>query len=345
MLSITGPINNLSYGVVTKNIAEQLSDIATLFPINNRVDCDITSNLKKCLERANHGHKDYNPSTPCIRIWHASDMSAFYGRERIGWPIFELEEFTLNEYKHLKSLDKIIVCSEWAKQVVESYFKIPVVKVPLGVNTDIFKYKVKPNSDKVVFLNIGKWEVRKGHKRLADAFRNAFPTEDVELWMSCTNPFYDCSSWENEYRQKLGSRVKFIPFLETQKQLAEVIQMSDVGIFPSHAEGFMLPGLEMLACGKQLVTTNFTAQTEYCNSDNSILIESSGKIPARDGKWFHHGEWNDYNTDDLVDALRLSYKKAKERNINGESTGRRFAWFESARIIRRSICGISSFND
>ena len=56
---------------------------------------------------------------PCIRIWHQDDMSQFVGRgPKIGFPIFELNKFNKKESYHLSNVDKLFVCSEWAKNIV-----------------------------------------------------------------------------------------------------------------------------------------------------------------------------------------------------------------------------------
>ena len=55
--------------------------------------------------------------------------------------------------------------------------------------------------------------------------------------------------------------------------------MADCGLFPARAEGWNLELLEMMACGKQVIATNYSAHTEFCTKENSILIESDENIP------------------------------------------------------------------
>ena len=67
---------------------------------------------------------------------------------------------------------------------------------------------------------------------------------------------------------------------------------ADCGIFPSRAEGWNLDMLEMMALNKSIITTNYSAHTEFCNKDNSFLIDISETEPANDGKWFFgQGNW------------------------------------------------------
>ena len=58
------------------------------------------------------------------------------------------------------------------------------------------------------------------------------------------------------------------------------------------AEGWNLELLEMLACGKQVITTNYSAHTEFCNKENAF-VDIEKNETAYDGKWFNGkvGEW------------------------------------------------------
>ena len=61
---------------------------------------------------------------------------------------------------------------------------------------------------------------------------------------------------------------------------------TDCGIFPSRAEGWNLELLEMLACIKSVITTHYSAHTEFCDDVNSDLVEIKETELAYDGKWF-----------------------------------------------------------
>ena len=60
----------------------------------------------------------------------------------------------------------------------------------------------------------------------------------------------------------------------------------DVGIFPSRAEGWNLEILELMSCGKHIITTNYSAHTEFCNKENALLVDIDELETAYDGKWF-----------------------------------------------------------
>ena len=116
MLNVVSPINQLGYGVAGLNICKELDRISpvSLFPISqptvtSQEDFDIIQDMIR-----NSKKPDFD--APCLRIWHQHDMSQFVGRgEKIGFPIFELDSFNEIEKHHLSWLDKIFVCSNWAK--------------------------------------------------------------------------------------------------------------------------------------------------------------------------------------------------------------------------------------
>ncbi len=190
-------------------------------------------------------------------------------------------------------------------------------------------------------MTIGKWETRKGHDVLHKIFKAAFPKEqDVELWCFAYNPFLSSEEkqrWENNYRVELGNRVKFFPRVNN---LTQYIQMAHCGIFLSRAEGWNLGLLEMMAMGKYVITTNCSAHTEFCNNDNSNLVQIDELEPAYDGKWFFNtGNWaklGKNQIDQSIEYLRKAYGlfyENKRVNEAGIETGKQFTFENTSKVI------------
>ena len=358
-LNVISPINQLGYGIAGLNIVKSLSELEheiSLFIIGQaEAGPEHTDMLKSCINKA--GVPDF--SAPCIRIWHQHDMSQFVGTgTRVGFPIFELDTFTEQEMYHLDYLDKIFVCSQWAKDIVVTnlYKKykndnlaLNTHVVPLGVDRNIFREA--PSSRKeTVFFNCGKWEVRKGHDILFKAFNEAFKEEDdVELWMMCENPFYsreENANWETMYKGSgLGNKIRMIPRQQTQNDVYNIMIQTDCGVFPARAEGWNLELLEMMSCGKQVIATNYSAHTEFCNHNNCLLIETDDTEPAQDGKWFFgQGNWakiEDAQFNSLVEHLRMIHDLKQSGNLHtnsgGIATAKKYSWENTAKEIINAL--------
>ena len=167
MINIIAPINPLGYGVTGLNITKSLYKIDQSISLNiigdpfltDQKDADI---VRECNKNGMMPKWD----NPCLRIWHQHDMSMFIGNgPKIGFPIFELEEFDDLEKYHLSHLDKIFVCSHWAKEVVLKNIDISddnVNVVPLGVDSSIFpvveKLKIKDHQQYFLIAESGKSE-------------------------------------------------------------------------------------------------------------------------------------------------------------------------------------------
>jgi|TARA_R100000808_G_scaffold2804_3_gene10578 glycosyltransferase involved in cell wall biosynthesis len=345
------PINQLGYGVASGNIVKALGELGNsiaLWPLGkpdwpNQEDHELFTTCMHLTDLP-----DFN--APCIRIWHQNDMSQFVGRgPKIGFPIFEMDRFTEVEVHHLSSLDKIFVCSKWAKKIVEENVNISpenVHVIPLGVNPDIFSSTGIAGRKETVFFNCGKWEIRKGHDIISEAFDRAFePDDNVELWMMCANPFYSPQEnydWERQYKTcKMGSKVRMIPKQRDQHSVSDIMKTADCGVFPAKAEGWNLELLEMMSCGKHVIATNYSGHTEFCNSENCMLIECDELEDAHDGKWFNgQGQWAkiDEKQIDMIAAYMRDIHALKqsgllEKNIAGIETAQKFSWENSAQAI------------
>ena len=347
-VNLVAPINTVSYGIVSLNILKELSKVldVSLWPIGepqitNQNDYDI---FKKAILNA----QSYDPKAPCIRIWHQFDLAQFVGNgPHIGFPIFELDEFTKAEKHQLESVDHLFVCSNWAKEVVQknigeyhkNFYRTHVV--PLGVDTNIFVPTQPVPKKNFVFLNCGKWEVRKGHDILCEAFNSAFSdSDDVELWLMTHNLFStneEKLAWERKYIDtplfKAG-KIKFIPRVDTHEEVYKIMANADCGVFPSRAEGWNLEALEMLSVGRPLVITDYSAHKDFCNTENSTLIPTHGTELAFDNKWFFgQGKWATLKVGEVAKAMRVAYDKGRMYNKNGVDIATKFSWKNTAKEI------------
>ena len=344
-LNLIAPINQLGYGVAGINTLKALQEEGvnvSFFPIGQPQV--VTQEDAEAVKRGMESAKLFDPTAPCVRMWHQHDMAQFVGRgKHIGFPIFELDTFNELEKHHLNSCDELMVCSRWAKGVTETVVDCNVNVVPLGVDMNIFKPAPARTDDKVIFFNCGKWEVRKGHDILIEAFRKvAEEHKNVELWMMCTNPF-NSPEEENRWRQLYNHpQVRLIPRAETQVEVYNIMSQVDCGVFPSRGEGWNLELLEMMAAGKHVIATNYSAHTEFCSEENCGLVPISSKEPAFDGKWFFgQGNWaaiNAFEIKSLVQNMKdIASKGNKEVNEAGIQTAKTFSWQNTAREIIKCL--------
>lgn len=347
-VNFIAPFNQLGYGVVGYNIWRELRKLYDLsvFPIG-----PITIDQQEIPNLINDINRLYSSKNPSIKIYHEFALIDFPGSPRIGFPIFELDDFPLkkngpieiNVKNVLKQCDILCVASNWAKQVLLNHNILnsdSIKVVPLGVDRSIFYHE---KSNKKVFLSIGKTEIRKSHDILIKCFNKAFDRE-VELWIMWDNPFFtkeEKVEWEQYYKSfKCADRIKFIPRVNSHMEVANIMRQASVGVFPYKAEGWNLELLEMMSCGKVVIATNYSGPTEYINNKNSILLEPTGMIDAFDGKWFlGGGKWAKISEDDLIEKMRLALEMSENiiYNTEGIETAKRLTWTNTIKKLNEIL--------
>jgi glycosyltransferase involved in cell wall biosynthesis len=348
-ISIASPLNNLSYGLASLNLIKRLHNHRkiVLFPIGS-IQLEDKDDTKLIQELVNN-QNTINIGATSLRIYHQFDLVQRIGKgPHIGWPIFELDTFTKREDANISSCDKLIVCSKWAAKVVYDNFGIDASVVPLGVDRSIF---YESTSDKwyepFTFLCVGKIEVRKGHDLLPHLFAKALPKdENWQLRMLWGNPFLpkdEKQHWVSYYKSILGDRVTFSDRVATQKDVANEMREADCGISISRAEGWNLPLLELMSCGKPVIATNYSGHTEFCDNDNSFLINmESGLETANDGRWFHgHGRWaklGELEQEQIINSIRKVYSLGRGNvNNSGIETAKRFSWENAVKKLMEIV--------
>lgn len=359
-LNLIAPINTLGYGVVGLNILKHTMsrfDVA-LFPIGNveTSDQQDASLITQAISVANQ-FENFADS-PSLKIWHEFALADRIGQgTSFAFPFFELNTLDQRRLNHLSSVDHIIVASKWAQDIIHDHIpSASTYVVPLGVDSTIFTPTATPSNhdtNKCVFFNCGKWERRKGHDVILEIFKKAFPNEqDVELWMMCSNPFLppkQRQEWERYY--KTDNRIRLLPRVATSAEVSHIMGRTNCGIFPSRAEGWNLELLEMMAMGKHVIATNYSAHTEFCNNENSFLIDVSTLEPAEDDMFFQSGlgEWASLDNKCIsqgIEHMRQFYRKWQSDNsiINkgGLNTANEFSWTNTIDKLEEAIYGTKS---
>ena len=221
---------------------------------------------------------------------------------------------------------------------------VSVSVIPLGVDRSIF-HEVSYEPNKYIFLSAGKWEIRKGQNDIVEAFNRAFnPSDETELWMSMYNAFMPKEEMDKirirYLNTKMGraGKIKFVGPFKTQNDLARIMQSVSCGVFPSKAEGWGMETLEMMSCGKPVIVSNYSAHTEYCDDNNSLLIDPDGIVPAHDGMWFFgQGNWCTIPIDSIVDAMLYAYRAGNKVNNDGIITAEKYSWKNTADCILKSL--------
>lgn len=330
-LNYIAPLNQLGYGQTSKNFAISMLKAGvdlSIFPISEiSIEHEAYMKLQRFIPKISQKKIDKNAN--CLKIWHQNDLYEFVGKgKHIGFPIFELDRFTEAEKHSLNHCDEIVVCSEWAAGIVRnSGIARPVKVVPLGYDPNIFRpAPILKGSTK--FFNCGKWELRKGHDFILECFNKAFTMkDDVQLIMMCDNPFLpeQTKEWMKLYKNSnMGGKITFVPRQESHENVYYIMKQVDCGLFPARAEGWNLELLEVLACGKHAITTNYSGHTEFCK-EGCHLIDIDSLEVAKDNIWFHgDGLWaklGEAQLDQTVEYMRTIHDLKKSGNLSPNTAG------------------------
>lgn len=352
-INLQAPVTYTGYGVAGFNILVGLMEEGvetSLFPIGQPIA--INPSKLSLVEKAYNNRIKYNHKAPSLKIWHAWDLQSRIGSgPNYVFPFFELDTLSDIEQHNFQCSDHVFVASHWAKEILLKYnISTPISVVPLGVDTSIFDHNILAGNkpDKYIFSVIGKWEIRKCHDILLDIFAKAFPNnENYELWVNASsdNGYInneEKTQWENMYSSSpIKDKVKLFPPLKTHADMAKFLSYVDCGVYISRAEGWNLELLETMAMNKPVIASNYSAHTEFCNSDNSYLVDIDDIEPAHDGKYFRgQGNWakiGQKQIDQTVDYLRFVYNSQIKTNPEGLKTAQNLSWSNSARTLINSV--------
>jgi len=358
-VNLSAPVNQLGYGIVGLNVLAGLrrqGHSPALWVLGLP---EVPEQHRDLVNEAIARTSTFDRLAPSLRIWHQFDLAQHVGKGlHAALPIFELDRFRPVELHHLKQQDLVIVASAWAADILKANGIDNISIAPFGVDHDIFFPRDVDTAPEqpTIFLNVGKWELRKGHDLIVKAFNKAFaPSDNVKLVMLCYNPcFADPEKlrryneqWANLYRRSaLAEKIQVAESrLPTQEHVAEIMAAADCGVFPTRAEGWNLELGEMLAMGKTCIASNCSAHTQFVRDYNCKLIETTTLEDAYDGVWFFgQGKWYEMGDDQLeqlvvhmrdVHAQKQAGKSM--RNQAGIDMMKEFTWDHTVQTLSSAL--------
>jgi len=227
-----------------------------------------------------------------------------YGWEESSFPLKYVKEFNQN-------LDGITVMSKFVKRVLkEAGVKVPIKIVGLGVehilSTTPKPFNLKTNKS-FKFLHISSSFPRKGIDILLKAYIESFTAKDDVTLIIKTfpNPHNTIEDKIKKIREDKNSpEIILINQDLEDSYIAWLYKTSNALVAPSRGEGFGLPLAEAMLFNLPVITTNFGGQIDFCNSENSWLIDYSFKKAKT-----HLNLFNSYSAEPKVEDLKRLLKE------------------------------------
>jgi len=297
-------------------------------------------------------YKNWSLYNPTIRLSVANpkDMIQLGGRGKsIFYTLLELSKIPKDWVYGLKQVEEVWTPSHWSKEMISSSGvdedKIEVV--PEGVDSEMFKPttenligKQVPDDGTFKFLNLGKFEKRKGQRVLAKAFAEEFEEDEpVSLYFQEENPFQDENVYQELLRLNMPKHPKIQPYkinLATE-DMKKFYSSFDAFVNPSRGEGWCLPLIEAMACELPCITTNVTGMTEYVTEDNAFNIRTKGleqvDVPLPGIEVEMGMQWYRPDKKHLQKQMRYVFEHRKEprkRAKEGRKTAEKYSWERAA---------------
>ena len=251
-----------------------------------------------------------------IKLMHVQpdnlpEMIAFFQREKaadeyyIGFFAWETNHQPEAHYLGIQMVDEIWVPTEY---VAESFHKVtdnPVIAMPhaIEINEAVVwerSYFGLAEEDYLFHFSfdLHSWVDRKNPNAVVEAFQKAFPhNPGVKLVIKARNGYNyrhissnPLGSWERVLeKQAIDDRIIIINDELSHDEAMNLIRCCDCYISLHRSEGFGYTVAEAMLLGKPCITTGYSGNLEYCDTDNCFLVEYDEVFIQPDQYIFYKG--------------------------------------------------------
>lgn len=199
----------------------------------------------------------------------------------IAYWLWELEEFPDEWVEYINLLDEIWTPAEYISESIRKKTDKPVITVPYHVTApscDTYDrtYFGIPE-DKFLFLmmfDCGSMIERKNPKAVIDAFKKAFEQNAPGVGLVIkVNGGTEADLEQIKALTGVYENIYFINKVFSKLEINSLIKSVDVVVSLHRAEGFGLVMAEAMLNGIPCIATNWSANTEFMNSDVACMVD------------------------------------------------------------------------
>jgi glycosyltransferase involved in cell wall biosynthesis len=228
----------------------------------------------------------------------------------------------------VRSASKILTLSEFSSASIQRAYRVSpddIVVVPLASSQDFRPLHIDNAVDAVrtgfqvpmpYILSVGDLQPRKNQIGLIKAFAElvkSFPQLRHRLVFAGKETWFAPKVRQAARQSGVGDRIRFLGFV-TDRDLLHLYNACDLFVFPSFYEGFGLPIVEAMACGRAVACSKTSAMPEV--ADGAAVL------------------FDPYSTEQMTRAMSDLLRDAELRTRMerlGQQRAAHFSWQQSAR--------------
>ena len=254
-------------------------------------------------------------------------------------------------------LDGVLVPSEYSKRVIRnSGVRLPIAVIGHGIDhsgllPQVIGYRAKRGqvtySMPFTFLHISSGLARKGIEELITAYCLAFSSHDPVLLVIKTfdnpNNMIDTRVAHLTNKSRHSPAIQVISEELDEQQMDFLYHVADALVLPTRGEGFNLPAAEGMARGLPVIVTRHSGHLDFCNNENSLLIDCTYEISTSHLK-IPNSFWARPSIEQLVWGMKTVYRSGRSpdtlwasRASRGQRDALRLQWRDVAERVGRFV--------
>jgi glycosyltransferase involved in cell wall biosynthesis len=251
----------------------------------------------------------------------------FRGKYNIGYWLWELPELPEAFHGSFSYLDEVWVSSDYGLETVARVSPIPVLKVPPPLPAeglrvrDVGRAHFGLEDGQRVFLFMFDAESiveRKNPLGLIRAFKRAFPdAPDARLVLKLVHA--DPALLARLGAEAADPRVIVVDRVMDRDEVNALVALSDCYVSLHRSEGFGLTMAEAMSLGKPVIATGYSANLDFMNVSNSLLVRYELARLEKDYPPYPKGSvWADPDVEHAAELMRAVYDDPPRARRIGE---------------------------